>query len=92
MEEAKGLGPITNEETSPTSAPAAAPAAEAGLKRVDSKYLKAETEHTGYIHGDYKGVKGRVLDVWRNNFVSRLARVVGLRFVRSKHTHTYIHT
>ena len=62
------------EET--TQAPAGA-----SLKRVDSKVMKMYNTQTGYVEGDYTGVTGRFLDLWRNNFVCRLARVVGPRFV-----------
>ena len=67
----KDLAPA-NDETAPT------------LKRVNSKFVKAEAEQTGYVEDSYIGVKGYFLDIWRNNFVSRLTRVVGLRFVRRR--------
>lgn len=51
------------------------------LKRVDSKVIKMYNTQTGYVEGDYTGIKGRFLDIWRNNFVCRLARVVGPRFL-----------
>ena len=35
----------------------------------------------GRVPGDYSGSIGFLRDVWRNNFVSRLSRVVGIRFV-----------
>ena len=37
--------------------------------------------YTGYIGGDYSGFLGFLRNAWRNNFVSRLTRVVGLNFV-----------
>ena len=54
---------------------------DAALKRVDSKMIKATNEYSGYIAGDYDGVVGYFRNLWRNNFVSRLTRVVGLNFV-----------
>lgn len=54
---------------------------DAALKRVDSKMIKATNEYSGYIAGDYDGVAGYFRNLWRNNFVSRLTRVVGLNFV-----------